>query len=55
MLIERMRAILIKFELEIFLLCLTPVLIFDNGHGPLKKSNSAQAAKNLVGVYWPQN
>jgi hypothetical protein len=34
-----------EFESEIFLLCLTPVLILDNGHGPLKKSNSASGKR----------
>jgi len=39
MLNERMRVEFEEISLEIFLLCLTPVLIFDNGHGPLKESD----------------
>jgi len=48
MLNERMRVEFEEIGSESFLLCLTPVLILDNGHGPLKKSNSA-SGKRFVG------
>jgi hypothetical protein len=54
MLNERMRVELEQISSEIFLLCLTPVLIFDNGHGPLEESEQRQRRKNLSADNRPQ-